>query len=200
SWADLDEFLWVYAKANDISVTGTSRAIDRADLAVEEPDDQVRTASPQLVLGLLAQVGLAIHGGVEDVGAAVRLVGKPECGCPDGDLDGASLGLLRGRRHLEHGAGGVEHYHEMVARPAFHLGLEQVLEPHEVGDEAIGGLGIDLSRCSDMLDDPATEYDNAIRQRHCLRAVVRNVDGGGADLFVEPANLASHLHSEQRVK
>ena len=61
-------------------------------------------------------------------------------------------------------------------------------------------LLVDLMRRAD-LGDPAIVHDrDAIRQRQCLRLVVRHVDGRDPNLLLQAAELAPHLLAELGVE
>src|SRR5262245_42207286 len=69
--------------------------------------------------------------------------------------------------------------------PIFALPLEEgtrqlVHQTHKIGDEKVGRTHIDQARRADLLDATLVEHDDAVRQRHGLGLIVRDVNESDA--------------------
>ena len=59
---------------------------------------------------------------------------------------------------------------------------------------------IELLRRAHLLDDAVVHDHHAVGQRHGFHLVVRDVDGGGADLLMHLLDLGAHLHAQLGVQ
>ena len=73
-------------------------------------------------------------------------------------------------------------------------------EPRKPGDEAVRRAVVELERRADLLDHPAVQHHDAVGHGHRLGLVVGDVDHGGVELGVEPAELDPHLRAERGVE
>ena len=81
----------------------------------------------------------------------------------------------------------------MVAGDLVHL-------PHEIRDEQIRRALIDVARRSDLLHGAAMEHDDAVRQRHRLGLVVRDVDESDAGAPLQALELGAHALAQLGVE
>ncbi len=72
--------------------------------------------------------------------------------------------------------------------------------PDEAGHEHVRGALVELARRADLLEPAAVHHRDAIAHCHRLDLVVRDVDGGGADLLLQALDLAARLHAQLRVE
>ena len=70
--------------------------------------------------------------------------------------------------------------------------------PRKRGDEAVGGLAVDLVRRPDLAHAALVHHGDAVAERHRLDLVVRDVQHRRADLAVEAAQLRPHLAPASR--
>ncbi len=59
---------------------------------------------------------------------------------------------------------------------------------------------IELVRRRDLLEDALAHDRDAVAHRHRLDLIVRDVDGGDAELPLKRADLGAHLHAQLRVE
>ena len=81
-------------------------------------------------------------------------------------------------------------------------GLEEVhrRRADEPGDEEVDGVLVERLRGVDLLQLALADHRDAVAHRHRLGLVVRDVDGGDAEVVLDPRDLGAHLHAELRVE
>ena len=80
------------------------------------------------------------------------------------------------------------------------LGFQLVDVADEVADELGGGVVVDLVRGADLLDDALVEYGDLVRQSQSFFLIVRDVDGGDAELGLQLLELVAQLHAQLGVQ
>ena len=70
----------------------------------------------------------------------------------------------------------------------------------EIGDEQRGGPLVDLFRRTHLLDDAAIHHQHAVRQRHRLDLVVRDVKAGDAQLLMQLLDFQPHVNAQLGVE
>ncbi|CEI76402.1 Phenol hydroxylase [Pseudomonas aeruginosa] len=70
----------------------------------------------------------------------------------------------------------------------------------EAGDEQVGRMVVKLQRRADLLDAPAVEHHDLVRQGHRLDLVVGHVDHGRRQFLVQPRQFQAHLHAQGGVE
>ena len=78
--------------------------------------------------------------------------------------------------------------------------VQQVGGADKAGDERIDRAEIYIVRRADLGDAPLVDHRDAVGERQRLGLVVRDVDGGDADLALQPLELAAHLVAQLRVE
>src|SRR5216683_1684550 len=111
---------------------------------------------------------------------------------PDRDHD-RRRAVDAGRHHAFEPAAAQHLDLALAGGGAEHAALEQVGGAHEAGDEGIDGMKIDLVGRADLHDPAPVHHRELVRQRERLRLVMRDVDGGDADLALQPLELVAHL-------
>ena len=81
-----------------------------------------------------------------------------------------------------------------------HPGRQEIDQPHEVGDHAVGRPGIDLLRRAVLLQPAAVDHGDLVGQRQRLGLVVGDVDEGDAGAALQVLQLAAHLLAELGVE
>ena len=90
--------------------------------------------------------------------------------------------------------------HSQTVLRAGHFAAQEVRLADEVGDELAHGVIVDLLRRADLSDDALVHDDDLVRERHRLALVVRDVDGGDADLLLDAADLGAHGNAQLGVE
>ena len=122
------------------------------------------------------EVAVALAGGGEVLGADAerRPAGRRERRRPSGAaISRAALVRQRGSGRRARADDGGEEVHPRRA--------------DEAGDEAVGGVVVEVERRADLLDAAGAQHDDPVGQRHRLDLVVRDVDHRGAELLVQRA-------------
>jgi hypothetical protein len=70
----------------------------------------------------------------------------------------------------------------------------------EAGHEQVAGPLIQLLGGADLLNDPGAHDRDPVAEGHGLGLVVGDVDGGGAELVLEPGHGGPHLHPQLGVQ
>ena len=70
----------------------------------------------------------------------------------------------------------------------------------EAGDEEVQRPVVELLRRCDLLQLALAHHGDAVAHRHRLDLVVRDVDGGRAEVALELRDLGPHLHAQLRVE
>jgi hypothetical protein len=146
-----------------------------------DPDQAVRAEELDLV-----------DRAVEDIGVARRDRPRQDVFRPQVDLDVALGGGVVLAREPARADAQVA---TRVQAPR-----EDVDLADEVGDERRRRIAIDLHRRADLLDHPVVHHDDAIGDRKRLFLVVRDHDGGHAELSLQRADLAAQAHALERVE
>src|SRR4051794_39298317 len=75
-------------------------------------------------------------------------------------------------------------------------GRQEIDQPHEVGDHAVGRPGIDILRRAVLLQPAAVDHRDLVGQRQRLGLVVGDVDEGDAGAALQALELDAHLLAE----
>ena len=81
-----------------------------------------------------------------------------------------------------------------------HLAGHEIHQPHEIGDHAVGGLGIDFVRRAVLLQPPAAHHRDVVGQRERLGLVVGDVDEGDAGAALQLLELGAHALAQLGVE
>ena len=87
-----------------------------------------------------------------------------------------------------------------MSESASSLPFEEIRLADEVGDELVDGVVIDLLRGADLFHNTGAHDDDAVGERHSLALIVRNVNGGDADLLLDAADLRAHRDAQLGVQ
>src|SRR5262245_2891126 len=80
------------------------------------------------------------------------------------------------------------------------MAVEKIAVTHETADKTRRRAQIDVERPRELLDHALAEDRNAVRHRHRLALVVGHVDGGDAELAMDPLDLDLHLLAQVLVE
>ena len=89
-----------------------------------------------------------------------------------------------------------------AAVPAFECRFDEIHRraADEAGDEEIEWPVVELLRRSHLLQLALAHHGDPVAHRHRLDLVVRDVDGGRAEVALELRDLRPHLHTQLRVQ
>src|SRR5439155_13063447 len=92
--------------------------------------------------------------------------------------------------------------HRQLAVYAFQFGLEKVHRrtADESGHEDVGGVGVDLGGCIQLLQDTIAQDGDTAAHGHGLDLVVGDVDNGGLEAAVELDQLGPRLDAQLRIQ
>jgi hypothetical protein len=85
-------------------------------------------------------------------------------------------------------------------RLAVAFSLHQIRAPDEAGDEARARARVDRVGRVDLLDPAAVHHGDAVGRDHRLALVVRDVDGGEAELVVQAADFEAHFLAQAGIE
>jgi len=90
--------------------------------------------------------------------------------------------------------------HGMAVAQTFDAGGDDVDVANERGDEAVGGIGVDLLRGPDLADLALRHDGKAIRKAQRLALVMRDEDRGQAERALDVLHLDLHRGTQALVE
>ena len=89
---------------------------------------------------------------------------------------------------------------DLAGSQSAHVAARGVRLAHEAGEERRRRPLVEVARAALLLDAAGVHDDDAVRHRHRLLLVVRDVDHGEAEPLLQLADLLAHLAAQPRVE